>query len=91
MNCGCQESWLFPYCAQHCPDGPHRGPQGPNEDLAQCRHCGSPTWALRPAGETYGTHLADCSLPIDHSGYCAPGGHGHPQAATIRGYFPPWH
>lgn len=71
-----------------CPDGPHRLPAGPNEDIAQCRRCWSPTWELRPEGETYGWHLADCSLPLRHESYCQPGGVGHPPAAVIRGYWP---
>ncbi len=71
-----------------CPHGPHRGPQGPNEDLSQCPTCWAPSWALRPPDETYGTHLPDCSLPARHESYCKPGGAGHPQAARIRGYWP---
>lgn len=71
-----------------CPRGPHRGPQGPNEDLSQCAACWAPSWELRPPGETYGTHLPDCSLPARHESYCQPGGAGHPAAPRIRGYWP---
>ena len=80
---------LWSYPPKLCPAGPHRGPEGPNEDIAQCGHCGLPTWAKRPAGETFGDHLPDCSLPIDHESYCHGGGSGHPRAAVIRGYSPP--
>ena len=72
---------------QDCPDAPHRGPQGPNEDLAQCHKCLSPSFSKRPVGETYGLHIEDCSLDRDHFGYCKPGGKGHPEASKIRGYF----
>lgn len=68
-----------------CPEGPHRGPQGPNEDIAQCGRCLSISHSLRPASETFGYHLADCSLPVRHEGYCVGGGSGHEPAATIRG------
>ena len=71
-----------------CPLGPHRGPQGPNEDIAQCGVCGMPSYSRRPAGETFGTHAPDCSLLADHFGYCEPGGSGHPRAPVVRGYFP---
>lgn len=71
-----------------CPYTPHRGPQGPNEDIAVCGSCGSLSYALRPAGETFGTHLADCSLPVRHEGHCQPGGAGHAVAPTVRGYWP---
>ena len=71
-----------------CPYGPHRRPQGPNEDVDQCQHCWSVSYVLRPDGETYGEHLPDCSLPRRHESYCQPGGEGHPRAATIRGYWP---
>lgn len=63
----------------------HREPQGPNEDLAQCWWCGAITYTMRPWGETFGTHLDDCSLPIWHSGYCVGGGSGHPVAPKVRG------
>lgn len=76
--------WVNP---ADCPKAPHRGPQGPNEDIAQCPLCGSPTWTLRPWGETYGHHREDCSLPIWHEGLCEPGGHGHPPAPVVRGYW----
>jgi hypothetical protein len=68
-----------------CLDAPHRGPQGPNEDIAQCPRCWSPTYSLRPAGETFGNHLPDCSLPLRHESFCEPGGDGHPEAAKVRG------
>lgn len=68
--------------------GPHRFPEGPNEDVSVCPTCWSPTYELRPDGETYGDHLQDCSLPRRHQSYCQPGGAGHPRAATIRGYWP---
>lgn len=70
---------------QGCPEGPHRGPEGPNEDLVQCPRCWSISWALRPEGETFGHHLPDCSLPLRHEGYCVGGGSGHPPAAKVRG------
>ncbi len=72
----------------NCPNGPHRVPSGPNEDVAVCPDCWGMTWVLRPDGETYGDHLADCSLPRRHEGDCKPGGQGHPRAATIRGFWP---
>jgi hypothetical protein len=68
-----------------CADGPHRGPEGPNEDISQCGTCWAPSHALRPAGETFGRHQPDCSLPLRHESYCAPGGSGHPDAKVIRG------
>lgn len=71
-----------------CPDGPHRAPEGPNEDVSQCTTCWGLSYALRPAGETYGDHLPDCSLPLRHESYCQPGGTGHPTGPVIRGYWP---
>lgn len=71
-----------------CQFGPHRGPQGPNEDFAVCMVCGSVSWLMRPDGETYGEHLDDCCLPRRHESYCKPGGSGHPSAPTIRGFWP---
>ena len=68
-------------CLSHA----HRGPQGPNEDISWCAKANLPTYSLRPAGETFGHHLPDCSLPIDHPSYCQPGGNGHPPAKVIRG------
>jgi hypothetical protein len=85
---------MFDTPPDQCPHGPHRPPSGPNEDIAQCRACGSISWALRPEGETYGQHLPDCSLPERHENECAPGGTGHPKARLVRGYFPSglgWH
>ena len=68
-------------------DRVHRPPEGPNEDIGQCR-CWRLTFEMRPEGETYGHHLPDCSLPLRHESYCRPGGDGHPPAPTIRGYWP---
>lgn len=72
-----------------CPNGPHRPPQGPNEDIAQCHTCWAMTWALRPEGEQHGLHTDDCSLPQRHTGYCAPGGNGHAPAPVVWGYWGP--
>jgi hypothetical protein len=78
--------WRWPPTDQaDCPHGLHRGPEGPNEDLAQCPACWGASYAMRPEGETFGDHLPDCSLPQRHESYCQPGGTGHPTAATIRG------
>lgn len=71
-----------------CPRAPHRAPQGPNEDVAQCPKCWSLDFVLRPDGETFGDHAADCSLPRRHESYCQPGGSGHAPAEKIRGYWP---
>lgn len=79
-------AWFIP--PDECPDRPHRGPQGPNEDLSQCGRCGLPSWQMRPDGEEYGGHTPDCSLPRRHEGHCAPGGSGHPAPAVMRGYWP---
>lgn len=84
-------SWTTPVTPELCPCHPHRGPQGPNEDLAQCPHCWSISHRRRPDGETFGRHLPDCSLDIDHDSYCEPGGSGHPPAPIIRGYWPERH
>lgn len=37
------------YKPEDCPEKPHRGPQGPNEDLSQCRmgDCWLIFWVLR--------------------------------------------
>lgn len=78
---------FFQHHPENCPDAPHRGPQGPNEDLSQCSSCGMPSWCKRPAGETYGLHASDCSLPIDHESYCQPGGSGHPPPKKVRGFW----
>lgn len=73
-----QTPWL-------CPDkANHRGPAGPNEDIATCFRCNSFSFAMRPEGETWGNHLPDCSLELRHEGYCAGGGSGHPPAQKIR-------
>ena len=46
-------SWPFDRVApSQCPRSPHRGPTGPNEDMARCVFCGSPSWQMRPWGET---------------------------------------
>ena len=68
-----------------CPDRPHRGPEGPNEDLGQCPKCLMPSWSKRPEGETFGCHLPDCSLPVDHESFCVGGGSGHPPSRKVRG------
>ena len=64
--------WFPSSLPSDCPNGPHRGPQGPNEDVAQCPVCWSLSWCKRPSGETFGHHRPDCSLPIDHESYCQP-------------------
>jgi len=76
------DDWINP---GECPDQPHRGPQGPNEDLAQCIKCMRISWSKRPAGQTFGLHSADCSLPADHESYCVGGGIGHEPAPIVRG------
>lgn len=81
-------SALWPFYGKECPRGPHRGPQGPNEDISQCGLCGSGSYSLRPEGETFGDHIDDCSLPLRHEGYCVPGGNGHPKSRHQRGFFP---
>lgn len=71
-----------------CPAGPHRGPEGPNEDLSQCSRCLMPSWSKRPATEQFGLHLDNCSLPIDHESCCKPGGEGHsPEGILVRGFW----
>ncbi|QMU97831.1 hypothetical protein FVO59_11905 [Microbacterium esteraromaticum] len=66
---------------------PHPEPAGPNMDLGQCADCWMPIGVMRPDGESFGWHSADCSLPMRHSGYCQPGGVGHaiPDGWKIRG------
>ena len=61
---------------QECPVGPHLRywPEGPNEDWGRCRHCHTRMGVLRPDGEMYGGHLANCSLPVEHKGFCVGGG-----------------
>lgn len=76
---------LFSTDPAKCKRGPHRGPQGPNEDLAQCPFCASPSYSMRPVGETFGDHLPDCSLPYWHESYCVGGGSGHPASRVVRG------
>lgn len=46
------------YTRDTCPRAPHRGPEGPNEDVSQCPLCWSLSWELRPEGETFGEHPA---------------------------------
>lgn len=81
------EMLAFPrtHLATNCPRRPHRGPEGPNEDLSQCPLCWTISWQFRPVGETFGEHLPDCSLPYWHESFCEPGGNGHPPARKIRG------
>lgn len=69
-----------------CPE-PHRGPQGPNEDLGVCPTCWGPSWAVRPDGESFGWHISDCSLELRHESHCVGGGDGHemPQGWKLRG------
>ena len=69
-----------------CPLGPHRGPEGPNEDLGQCPKCWGLSYRMRPEGEEFGGHIPDCSLPRRHESYCVGGGNGHPPAEKRRGY-----
>jgi hypothetical protein len=72
---------------EDCPYGPHRGPEGPNEDTNVCGSCGQGSYSKRPIGESFGWHHPSCSLPMDHEGKCKPGGVGHlvPEGWTIRG------
>jgi len=69
-----------------CDAGEHRGPEGPNEDLAQCPLCWSVTFSRRPDGETFGNHTDECSLPSEHLSFCVSGGSGHPPASKARGW-----
>jgi len=80
-------SGFWPRDPGDCPRAPHRGPEGPCEDVAQCGLCGLPSFDLRPEGETYGFHARDCSLPLRHEGACVGGGTGHPPV-TVRGWWP---
>lgn len=80
-----QAWWVTGRTASTCPDAPHRGPEGPNEDIGQCWTCGSLSFNMRPPGETFGEHLDDCSLPERHERACQPGGSGHPPSRKIRG------
>lgn len=80
--------WPFMDDPRQCPNASnHRAPYGPCEDIGQCSGCGMMTFALRPAGETFGFHERNCSLPEVHEGYCLGGGEGH-EPKTIRGYWP---
>lgn len=60
---------------------------GPNMDIGQCADCWMPVGVMRPDGESFGWHIADCSLPMRHPGYCTPGGNGHeiPARWKLRG------
>lgn len=69
-----------------CPNGPHRPPEGPCEDIGQCQLCLSMSFSMRPPGECYGEHAPDCSLPERHESYCVGGGQGHSKAEVLRGY-----
>lgn len=69
------------------PCGEYRLPTGPCEDIGQCPLCLSPIGVLRPAGETFGFHERDCSLPVVHPGECEGGGSGH-EPQKIRGWWP---
>lgn len=71
--------------AENCPYGPHRGPQGPNEDLAQCFHCGTISHRMRPWGDTFCGHLDECGLPIWHASLCAPAELPHPTSTAALG------
>ncbi|MET4703119.1 hypothetical protein ABIB54_000573 [Frigoribacterium sp. UYMn621] len=64
----------------------HRPPAGPNMDISVCR-CGMPIGVMRPKGQSFGWHADDCSLHVNHPGYCVGGGNGHtiPEGETIRG------
>ena len=79
-------SLFFPVPYVEC-TAVHRNPEGPNEDVAQCMRCGAPTFLHRPVGESFGWHADDCSLDVNHSGYCDGGGAGHPipKGQHIRG------
>ena len=72
-----------------CPDGPHRSPEGPNEDMAQCHRCLVIDFTMRPENEQYGLHADDCSLPRRHQGWCEGGGTGHAPVEIVRGYWGP--
>lgn len=69
-----------------CPEV-HRIPQGPNEDMGVCPLCFSPSFAMRPVGESFGWHAEDCASELLHEGYCTPGGSGHvmPEWWHVRG------
>ena len=63
--------WEFIHAEHLCLDiANHRGPQGPNEDVATCFRCNYISFKMRPEGETFGEHLPDCVLPINHQSYC---------------------
>ena len=85
---GCDDDapiWDYVTRPDECPDGPHRWPEGPNEDLDMCPRCGMPSHRKRPSGEEFGGHIPDCSLPRDHLGCCQPGGQGHLAPTVTRG------
>lgn len=79
-------SWPFDLQEKDCPE-PHPSLDGPCMDLGQCASCLSPIGVMRPAGETFGFHAEDCSLPERHEGHCADGGIGH-RPDKVRGYWP---
>jgi len=62
----------------------HPALEGPCMDVGQCPDCLWPMGVLRPPGETFGLHAADCSLPERHYGFCVGGGSGHP-VGKVRG------
>lgn len=78
-------AWEMIMGTEECPNAPHRGPEGPNEDLGQCPICWAPSYSRRPEGEEFMGHLPDCSLPRDHASYCVDGGKGHPAPRKRRG------
>lgn len=73
---------------EKCSQGPHRGPQGPNEDIGQCPECLSMSYAMRPSNEQIGLHIDDCSLDLRHPSFCVGGGEGHAPVEIVRGYWP---
>lgn len=70
-----------------CPLEIHPEVAGPNMDLGQCRFCGAPMGVKRSVGESFGWHIADCSLDFGHAGRCIGGGEGHavPRGWKFRG------
>lgn len=76
--------WAYLRTPWLCPEF-HRVPEGVNEDIATCWRCNSPTFSMRPEGETFGEHMSDCSLPIGHESYCVGGGVGHTPSRKVRG------
>lgn len=84
---GCEGGEVGPVCSPSECARDHDPVAGPNMDLGQCPDCWMPIGVLRPYGESFGWHSGDCSLPLRHPGYCAPGGSGHaiPDGWKIRG------